>query len=312
MLNINNSKVLVTGGSSMIGRSVIKKLKERNCEILQPTHSELDLLKFTDTIDYFVSNKPEFVIHAAGFNGNISFNKVYPQDIFFRTTTMGLNVLTACSEIKVKKVVSLLASCAYRSTDETLKENEFLIGNPDQSVEAHGLGKRNLFIMSKQANKQNGLNAVCTVFNTAYGPFDNFNVEKTKVVGGMIKKFLTAVENKDDTVICWGTGTPKREIIFCDDAAEGVVQVLEKYDDVNSILNIGFNEEITIKELSEKIAFHCGFTSKIEWDTTKPDGQMRKLLDSSKMLQHDIKINQTSIDEGLKNTIDWYKQQENK
>lgn len=307
MINLENKTVLVTGGSSMIGRSIIKKLKKRNCKILNPSHKSLDLLDYNKTLKYFLKHKPDYVIHAAGYNGNISFNKLYPRDIFYRTSVMGLNTLLAASETGCGKIVSLLASCAYESTTDELKEENFLNGQPDASVEAHGLGKRNLFIMSKQISKQTGMLAVCTIFNTAYGPHDNYNIEKTKVVGGLITKYLNAVEDGQDNVVCWGTGNPKRELIYCDDAAEGVIQTLEKYDNVNLPINIGFNKEYTIKELADKISSCVGYTGKTTWDTTKPDGQMRKILDSSRMAEFNIEIRRTSLENGLKKTIKWVK-----
>lgn len=312
MIDLIGSTVLVTGGSSMIGRGIIKSLNNRKCKILAPTHQSLDLLCYLDVYKYIYSYKPDFIIHAAGYNGNISFNKLYPQDIFYKTTIMGLNILLAASQNNIKKIVSILTSCAYRSTNFDLFEDDFLNGIPDETVEAHGLAKRNLFIMSKQTVKQaDNTNAVCGVFNTAYGPYDNFAIDKTKVVGGLINKFVTAAQSKRKKVVCWGTGQPTRELIYCEDASEGIVQILEKYDDSQSIMNIGFEEEISIKQLSEKIAFYAGFDGIIEWDTTKPDGQMRKMLNTSKMKKYNIQINKTSLDEGLKKTIDWYKKHEN-
>ena len=194
MINLGGSKVLVTGASSMIGRAAIKSLEARQAEVVPIFHDECDLLDFYQTLYEFENHKPDYCVHLAGYNGNIGFNKLYPADIFYNTTIMGLNVLKACSLVKVKKVVSTLASCAYRSTNEELKEDDFWYGLPDESVEAHGLSKKTVHAFSKQIYKQHGTVAVCTIFNTAYGPHDSFDIHKTKVVGALIKKFVDAVQ----------------------------------------------------------------------------------------------------------------------
>ena len=312
MIELKNSKVLVTGASSMIGRVVVKKLQKRGAVVIKILHEECDLLNWSQTLEALKQHKADYCVHAAGYNGNIKFNKLYPSDIFYNTTTMGLNVLKACAATGVKKVVTPLASCAYRSTDEELKENDFNIGMPDKSVEAHGLSKKTIYHFSRQLCKQHDISAVCTVFNTAYGPGDSFDINKTKVVGGLIKKFITAVKNGDEEVECWGTGKPRRELIYCEDAAEGIIQALEKYSDIKYPINIGYNEDISIKELANLIADLTGFSGKLTWDLTKPDGQYRKILDSSRMKEHGISIaNKTSLRDGLLKTIKWYKENEN-
>jgi len=222
---------------------------------------------------------------------------------------MGVNTLKASAETGVEKVVSVLASCAYRSTNDSLREGDFNEGLPDKSVEAHGLSKKALYYYSKQIHKQYGTVAVCTIFNTAYGPHDSFNVNKTKVVGGLIKKFTDAAKNKEPRVTCWGTGKPRRELIYCEDAAEGVIQALEKYTVVDYPINIGYNKDISIKELAELIASIVEFEGEIYWDLDKPDGQLRKILDSSRMKECNINIeNPVSLEAGLRKTIQWYKE----
>ena len=306
-IELAGKRVLVTGAASMIGRAVCNILKQRQADVSGIFHQSHDLMNDLDVKKAFAWFAPDYVIHAAGFNGNIGFNKQFPADIFYRTTKMGINVLNACVDYRVKKVVSILTSCAYRSTEEPLKENTFLDGQPDQSVEAHGFSKRTLFMFSKQLAKQHNLTAVGCIFNTAFGPFDNFDIDKTKVVGSLIKKFVEAKKQNLEKVECWGTGNSRRELIYCDDAAEGVVQVLEKYHDINEPINIGFNEDISIKELASKISKLTGFEGKTEWNLSKPDGQMRKILDCNKMKQYGIEIRKTGLDSGLLRTIAWLK-----
>jgi GDP-L-fucose synthase len=311
MINLSNKKVIVTGASSMIGRATIKLLLNRGAIVAPLLHEECDLLDYNQAISAFYKYNPDYCIHLAGYNGNIGFNKKYPTDIFYNTVTMGLNTLKACAESGVKKVVSTLASCAYRSTADELKEEDFWIGLPDESVEAHGLGKKAIHAFSKQIYKQYGTMAVCTIFNTAYGPHDSFDVNKTKVVGGLIKKFVDGAKNNLSAVECWGTGSPRRELIYCSDAAEGIVQALERYDFINLPINIGFNEDISIKELAELIKDITNFKGTLYWNTDKPDGQYRKILNSSRMSDYGIKINdRTSLLDGLTKTIEWYKKNE--
>jgi|TARA_Y100000296_G_scaffold84357_1_gene117478 GDP-L-fucose synthase len=309
MISVKDKKVLVTGAASMIGKAVVAKLEKRGAIVYELLHEDCDLLDFEQTLRVFKAFEPEYCIHAAGYNGNINFNKLYPSDIFYNTTVMGLNTLKACALVGVEKVVSTLASCAYRSTDDPLREQDFNLGLPDRSVEAHGLSKKALYYYSKQIYKQYGTLAVCTIFNTAYGPHDSFNVNKTKVVGGLIKKFTDAVENDDQKVVCWGTGRPRRELIYCDDAAEGILQTLEKYNDVEQPINIGFNKDISIKELAELISSIVGFRGDIVWDLDKPDGQYRKILDSTRMKEYNIEIKKSvAIEEGIVKTINWLKE----
>ena len=309
MINLEGKKVLLTGPQSMIGRATVEALRKRKA-IIQPVfHEDLDLMNYHYTRDLIEDLKSDYCIHLAGYNGNIAFNSAFPADIFFNTSIMGQNVLKACADNKVKKVVSILSSCGYKAKDHSLSEYAFLDGEPDESTEAHAYGKRDLLIFSKLLHRQYGLNAVCCITNTVYGPYDNFDLNKTKVVGSLIKKFVDAVNNKQEAVECWGTGKPRRELLYSVDAGEGIVQTLEKYNDSTTPLNIGFNEDIDIFSLSEMIAKLTGFSGTIKWDHIKPDGQMRKLLNSSKMLRYNVEIEKTPLEVGLTNTINWYRNQ---
>jgi len=220
---------------------------------------------------------------------------------------MALNVLQACVENGIQKVVSPLSSCAYPNTN-MLFEKEFWAGAPNESVEAHGLSKRNILAFCRQIYKQHGLKYVSIVFNTCYGPYDSYDVDKTKVVGGLIKKFYDAKINNLPFVECWGTGRPRREIIYVDDVAKGVVNALQYYDDPNIPLNIGANTDISIKEIAAIIADVMDYKGRIVWDTTKQDGQFQKMLVPGNMdkVFQDNPIKFTIPVEGLKKTIEWY------
>lgn len=307
MINLSNKKVIVTGPKSMIGRSVIRCLKDRRAIIWPIFHEDVDLLNLQQTKELFEDIAADYCVHLAGFNGNIRFNSVYPSDIYFKTSMMGLNVLSACQQAGIMKVVSALSSCGYRASEEALKEKDFLNGEPDESTEAHAYGKRDLLVYSKLLHKQHDFNAVCGIFNTCFGPHDSFDLNKTKVVGSLIKKFVDAKQDDVEEVICWGTGKPMREIVFSNDVGELLVQTLEKYEDPTLPLNLGFNHDVSIRDLSKKIAELVGYTGDISWDHTRTDGQFRKLLDSSRMKDFGIELQETPLDKALLETIEWYK-----
>lgn len=307
-IDLRDSRVLVTGARSMIGTATKFALTSRpSCVICSVDHSWCDLLDFKKTLEVFENSKPDYVIHLATYSGNIQFNQKYPADTYYRTTQIGLNVLEACRQVNVKKVVSILSSCAIADIgDRLLREEDLWNGLPNPSIECHGLAKRNLHAFSRQLYKQYGMTAVCCIVNNSYGPKDSFDPDKTKVIGAMIKKFVDAKREKLPEVVCWGTGAPLREFIYCYDAGEAIVQVLEKYNDSISPINIGNKYEVSIKELAELIAELVEYEGKIVWDVSKGDGQMRKKLDLTKMDQY-INLNYTTIRQGLKETIAWYR-----
>ncbi len=306
MLQLEGKKVAITGGHSMVGRAVATELYNRGAIPKQISHNAV-----TDLLQYYTAltqiRGADYCIHCAGYNGNIGFNAKYPADIFYRTTQMALNVLQACVENNIQKVVSPLSSCAYPDTNILLEE-KFWAGPPNESVEAHGLSKRNILAFCRQIHKQYGLKYVSVVFNTCYGPYDSYDVNKTKVVGGLIKKFYDAKINNLPFVECWGTGKPRREIIYVDDVAKGIVNALQYYDDPKLPLNIGSFTDISIKGIAEIIADVMEYKGKIVWDTSKPDGQFQKMLAPGNMVKvfKDNPIEFTVPTEGLKKTIDWY------
>ncbi len=309
MLHLEGKRVGITGASSMVGIATINELRARGAETVGFYH---DNYNFTDPNQAHIAMKKEFfkldyVVHCAGFNGNIKFNKEYPYDIFFRTTVMALNIYNSAIKNGIKHIVSPLSSCAYPDVD-LLKEADFLAGAPNESVEAHGLSKRNILAMSRQVAKQHpDYRYVCCIFNTCYGPYDSYDENKTKVVGGMIKRFVEAKRDGLKEVVCWGTGKPRRELVFVDDAAKGLVDTLVYYDDPTLPLNVGAGTDTSIKELAEAVADVVGFDGKIEWDTTKPDGQYRKLLDNTRMKELLPAREFTSLKDGLTKTVEWYR-----
>ena len=297
--------VLITGGYSMLGRSTAKCFREHGLSTKQLSHDECDLCNFDATQFMFTKYDPTYCIHCAGYNGNIQFNAKYPADIFNRTARMALNVLECCHKYNVVKTVSLISSCAYPDTD-ILREDNFWGGKPNDSVDAHGLSKRIILEYGKQLYKQHGLISVGMICNTVYGPYDSYNIEKTKVAGAVIKKIVDAHKVKAKSVIFWGDGTPRREFIYCDDVARCCYQVLLNYNDTTLPINVGTGTDTSIKELVADVVDIVGYQGDIVWDTSKPNGQMRKQLDVTKMKSL-FGVEFTPLQEGLTRTIEWYK-----
>ena len=305
MIDLKNKKVIVTGGMGFLGSSICKKLEDKKAIAIPVKSEEVNLLNPEALIQFMAACKPEYCIHAAGYNGGIEFNRMYPADIFYSNTIMGLNVHYACQYMGIKKVLSIMTSCAYPDTGmEVLKEDTFWKGLPNKTIRAHGIAKRTLQTASEAYNDQYDLNAATVCVTNLYGPKDTFNLIRTKVVGALIRKFVEALEN-DEAVECWGTGAPMREFMYVDDAAEAVVQALEKYEDVDTPLNIGTGSDISIKKLVDYIVGATNYKGEVFWNTEKPDGQMKKLLDTTRM-KDILDVTPIEVQEGVKRTVQWY------
>lgn len=306
MIKLKNKKVIVTGGMGFLGSFICENLESKGAIAIPVKSQEVNILNPESLIQFMAACKPDYCIHAAGYNGGIEFNRMYPADIFYANTIMGLNVHYACQYIGVKKLLSIMTSCAYPDTGmEVLKEETFWEGSPNKTIRAHGIAKRTLQTASEAYNDQYELNATTVCVTNLYGPKDTFNLVRTKVVGALIRKFVEALDN-NESVECWGTGSPMREFMYVEDAAEAIVQALQKYDDSTQPLNIGTGQDISIKELVEYIIKATEFKGSVNWNTDKPDGQMKKLLDTTRMSNY-VDIKPTNIEEGIKKTVDWYR-----
>lgn len=301
---------MVTGGDSMVGGAICQSLQRQGARVDPCPHEECDLLDRVQFHERIWTVKPDYVIHAAGWNGGIEWNRRYPEAIYYKTSLMALNVLKSCVNSSVEKVVSIISSCAYpNGLIGAMKEDDFWNGLPNTSVECHGLSKRMLDAYSRQINREHGLMAVCAVLTNSYGPCDSFHPDKTKVVGALIRKFVEAKERGDKEVVCWGTGAPLREFMYSEDAGSALVEVLSKYDDPTKVINVGSGQEVSIKELTETISEVVGYEGNVVWDADKQDGQMRKLLDSSRF--RDLLVEgwaNHSLKYGIGVTVEWYKQ----
>lgn len=298
------NKLLITGGSGFVGRNLAIYLANKY-EVVTPTHQECDLEK--PCVEFFKQVRPTYVIHCAGYNGGIGFNQKYPAIIYQRNTEMALNLLEACHQSGVQKVMSLVSSCAYPDSGESLlKESEFFKGVPHASIACHAFAKRNLVVASRMYNEQYGLNATTICLNTIYGPGDSCDPERTKVGMAMVKRFVDAIKNKEKIVSCWGTGSPLREFVYIDDAVKLIDMAFDSRFDSLLPLNLGTGQEISIKKLAFLVSRLTGFIGEITWLANKPDGQMRKKLDLTRMNELIEYPKPISLEDGFKRTIDWY------
>ena len=307
MIDIKDSKVLVTGGEGFLGTALCEKIIEHGATPIILRHQEVNLHDLQAVIHFLTATKPDFCIHAAGYNGGIEFNRMYPADILYSNTVMGLNLHHACEYVGVKKVLSIMTSCAYPDTGmDLLKEETFWDGLPNKTIRAHGIAKRILQVASEAYNDQYELNASTVCVTNLYGPNDTFNLVRTKVVGALIRKFFEAKIEEEETVECWGTGAAMREFMYVHDAAEAIIQALKTYDDHSQPLNIGTGKDISIKQLVEYIIKAVDYEGEVFWNTEKPDGQMKKLLDTTRMKEY-IDISPVEVEEGIKQTVEWYR-----
>lgn len=305
-----NKRIVVTGGAGFLGSYVCRKLARRGCKnILVPKIEDYDLVKLSDIKKMYDDMKPDIVIHLAAVVGGIGANRRHPGKFFYENLMMGVQLIEEGRLRDIEKFVVIGTICAYpKFTPVPFKEDDLWNGYPEETNAPYGLAKKMLLVQSQAYRQEYGFNSIFLLPVNLYGPGDNFNSESSHVIPALIKKCIDAIKNGDRFIECWGTGTASREFIYADDAAEGILLATEKYNGPEPV-NIGAGFEITIKELVEKIVKLTGFKGEVRWDKSKPDGQPRRCLDTSrakKLFGFEAKMN---FDVGLQKTIEWYKQQ---
>jgi GDP-L-fucose synthase len=307
-LNLKDKKVLVFGGSSMIGRQVIHQLLGKGAEVIAPSHQDCDLLYYDHIkhyFDYYGTGKHFNLINLSGFSGNLNRNQLLAFDTFWANTQILANLYRLAKDYEAAKVLSVVPSCSYPDKP-ILYENEYFDGSPHITIESHSLARRNALGFSRQLYKQYKIPSVVCCLNNCAGPFDSVDLDKTKAVMGMIAKFVKAKRENTDVVL-WGDGSVFREITFSQDAASGIICCFEEYENYVDLINIGPGTEISIKDLAHLIASIVEFPcDKIKWDTSKPNGQKRKVL-SAQRCQAELSYRpRYTLEEGLRETINWY------
>jgi GDP-L-fucose synthase len=303
-----NKRICVTGGAGFLGSYVIEKLRHRGCEnILVPFIEEYDLVRLDEIKRMYDDMNPDIVIHLAAVVGGIGANREHPGEFFYKNLMMGVQLIEEGRLRGIEKFVAIGTVCAYpKFTPVPFKEEDIWNGYPEETNAPYGLAKKMLLVQSQAYRDEYGFNSIFLLPVNLYGPRDNFDPASSHVIPALIKKCVDAIESGDDYIECWGTGSASREFIYADDAAEGILMATEHFNGADAV-NIGSGFEITIKELIEKIASLTGFKGEIRWNSSKPDGQPRRCLDISKAEKLFGFKAQTSFDEGLKATIEWYR-----
>lgn len=297
-----NSKFYIAGHTGMVGSAIVRRLKAAGYNnLVLKTHAELDLTNQSAVNSFFEKEKPEYVIIAAARVGGIRENNTYPAEFIYTNAMINMNIINAAHNNSCKKLMALGSSCIYpKMAEQPIKESSLLTGFLEPTNEAYSIGKITAIEMCKFYKKQYGDNFISCMPTNIYGINDDFSENGSHVIPALIRKFHNAKENNLDEVVAWGTGSPLREFLYVDDAADAIVFLMENYDGDEHV-NIGTGVEISIRELTEKIKDLTGYSGKLIFDTTKPDGAPRKLVDST--LIHSLGWNhQVNLDEGLKLT----------
>jgi len=302
-----NQNVTVTGGLGFLGKFVAGKLRERGAEnIFIADRDMFDLTQMPDVKRMYEEQKPDVVIHLAAVVGGIGANRDNPGKFFYDNAIMGIQLIEQARQFGLKKFVCIGTICAYpKHTPVPFKEETLWDGYPEETNAPYGLAKKALLVQLQAYRKQYGLNGIYLMPVNLYGPGDNFDVKSSHVIPAMIVKCVNAVREGREEIVVWGTGAASREFIYAEDAAEGIVLAAEKYDSPEPV-NIGAGFEIKITDLVETIARLTGFKGKISWDKTKPDGQPRRMLDTSRAEREFGFKARTPFEEGLSTTIKWY------
>ena len=299
--------ILVAGGSGLVGSAIVRELRRLNLNVVGISSKDVDLLDRDKTFQFVNNLKPSAVIDAAAKVGGIGGNNTYPAEFLSQNLQIQSNLMDAAHTAKVSKFVFLGSSCIYpRDCAQPIKEEYLLTGELEQTNSAYAVAKIAGIELIKSYRKEYGYKWISAMPTNMYGPNDNFDLENGHVLPVLIRKFIDAKRSGAGKVTLWGSGAPLREFLHVDDLAKAAVLCMEKYNDSTQI-NIGSGHEVSIKELAVKISKAVGFKGEIIWDSSKPDGTMRKVLDSSKI----IKLGWQpliSLDQGITSTVEWYLQ----
>ncbi len=306
-MNLSSKRILVTGGSGFLGRRLVHHLASSGCpEILAPRSAEFDLTREGDVRRLLESTRPQVVIHLAAKVGGIGANRKNPGSFFYDNLMMGTQLVEVSRQLGVERFVAVGTICSYpKFTPVPFREEDLWIGYPEETNAPYGLAKKMLMVQLQAYRQQYGFDGINLLLVNLYGPGDNFDPDSSHVIPALIRKFVDAKEKGEETVTVWGTGTPTREFLYVDDAARAIALATSRLQTPDPV-NIGSGREISIADLARTVASRVGFTGRIVFDTSMPDGQPRRCLDVTRareLLGFEAK---TDFVEGLDRTVAWY------
>jgi GDP-L-fucose synthase len=306
-MNWANERVVVTGGAGFLGRFVLEELRRRGArEILVPRSSEYDLVRMDAVEALYRDARPTIVLHLAARVGGIGANRDNPGKFFYENLMMGVQLIEVGRRVGLRKLVALATICAYpKLCPVPFREEDLWNGYPEETNAPYGLAKKMLLVQSAAYRQQYGFNSIVLFPVNLYGPGDNFDVHSSHVIPALIRKCVEARDRGERRIVVWGTGGASREFLHARDAAEGIVTAAERYDRSDPV-NLGAGFEIRIRELAPLVARLCRFEGEIAWDASKPDGQPRRMLDTSRAERELGWKARIGFEEGLLETIEWY------
>ena len=315
MSNMNNREnfwkdkaVLITGGAGFLGGYVVNRVRNTGCkECITPRSRDYDLRDIDAIKNLLEQSRPDIIIHLAAQVGGIGANSNKPGEFFYNNLIMGIQLMEQARLFEINKFVAIGTICAYpKFAPVPFREEDLWDGYPEETNAPYGLAKKMLLVQSQAYREQYDYNSIFLLPVNLYGPGDNFDLDTSHVIPALVRKCVEAKDKGESEIVCWGDGSPTREFLYVEDAAEAIVLAAERYNKSEPV-NIGAGFEISIKDLVELIVELAGFQGQITWDTSKPDGQPRRMLDTTKAHQEfGFKAN-TDFKEGLTKTIEWYK-----
>jgi GDP-L-fucose synthase len=306
--SLASSRILVTGGAGFLGAHVVDLLRARGADVIVPRSSQHDLTDPRATRALFESARPELVVHLAARVGGIGANRRHPGTFFRDNMARGLNVLEEARRAGTPKVVVAGTICAYpKFAPVPFREDDLWNGYPEETNAPYGIAKKALLVMAQAYRQEFGSNFVMVFPVNLYGPRDNFDLEDSHVIPAMIRKFVEARREGLPRVTLWGDGSPTREFLYVEDAARGIVLAAERYDEADPV-NLGAGFEIAMRDLAAAIKRATRYEGEIVWDTSRPNGQPRRMLDVSRARERFGFVAETRLEEGLERTIAWYEE----
>lgn len=306
---LSEQRVLVTGGGGFLGSYIVSQLRARGCrDLFVPRQREYDLRQAAAVSRLYEDVRPDVVIHLAASVGGIGANMRHPGQFFYDNAIMGIQLIDGARRVGVKKFACVGTVCSYpKWTPVPFRESSLWDGYPEETNAPYGLAKKMLLVQLQAYRQEYGTNGIYVILANLYGPGDHFDLDNAHVIPALIRKFIEAKQRHEPQVVVWGTGNATREFLYVEDAADAVLTATERYDGAEP-MNVGSGQEITIRDLAELIKQSVGYDGGIFWDRDKPDGQPRRRLDTTRAAQLLGWRAQTTLETGLKRTLEWFQQ----